>query len=46
MKTVRTISTALFFLSMICLGQTPAGLHLVKKTVVGGEGGWDYLTVD
>jgi DNA-binding beta-propeller fold protein YncE len=20
--------------------------HLIKKTVVGGEGGWDYLTVD
>jgi len=46
MKTVRTISAALFFLSIICIGQTPTGLHLVKKTLVGGEGGWDYLTVD
>ncbi len=23
-----------------------SGYHVVKKTVVGGEGGWDYLTVD
>ena len=23
-----------------------AQIHLVKKTVVGGEGGWDYLAVD
>jgi DNA-binding beta-propeller fold protein YncE len=27
------------------LAQT-TGIHLVKKTVIGGEGGWDYLTVD
>jgi len=20
--------------------------HLIKKTVIGGEGGWDYLTAD
>jgi hypothetical protein len=26
-------------------GQTK-GYHLVKKTVIGGEGGWDYLAVD
>ena len=24
----------------------PSGYHLTKKTVLGGEGGWDYLTVD
>jgi YVTN family beta-propeller protein len=24
----------------------PSGYHLVKKSVLGGEGGWDYLTVD
>src|ERR1700675_4654301 len=23
-----------------------AGYHLLKKIEVGGEGGWDYLTVD
>ncbi len=22
------------------------GFHLIKKTIVGGEGGWDYLSVD
>jgi len=25
--------------------QTP-GFHLIRKTVIGGEGGWDYLKVD
>src|SRR6266446_9880243 len=24
----------------------PSGYHIVKKSVLGGEGGWDYLTVD
>lgn len=24
----------------------PGGYHLTKKVVLGGEGGWDYLTVD
>ncbi len=24
----------------------PSGFQLVKKTVLGGEGGWDYLSVD
>ena len=24
----------------------PAGYHLLKKIVIGGEGGWDYLTLD
>lgn len=24
----------------------PSGYHLTKKTILGGEGGWDYLTVD
>lgn len=30
------------------LARTPAerSYHLVKKVVLGGEGGWDYLTVD
>ena len=23
-----------------------SGYHLLKKTVIGGEGGWDYLSVD
>jgi YVTN family beta-propeller protein len=24
----------------------PSGYHITKRTVLGGEGGWDYLTVD
>jgi DNA-binding beta-propeller fold protein YncE len=24
----------------------PAGYHLLKKIVLGGEGGWDYMTLD
>ena len=23
-----------------------SGFHLIKKTIIGGEGGWDYLMVD
>jgi hypothetical protein len=23
----------------------PAGYHLIKKHVLGGEGGWDYLAL-
>jgi YVTN family beta-propeller protein len=26
--------------------QKPAGYHLLKKHVLGGEGGWDYLVLD
>jgi len=26
--------------------QKPAGYHLLKKHVLGGEGGWDYLALD
>ena len=26
--------------------QSPSGYHLNKKFLLGGEGGWDYLTVD
>ncbi len=25
---------------------TPAGYHLLKKIVIGGSGGWDYLALD
>ncbi len=27
-------------------GFAQSGFHLIKKTVIGGEGGWDYLSVD
>jgi YVTN family beta-propeller protein len=28
------------------LNAGPSGYHVAKKIVLGGEGGWDYLTVD
>ncbi len=28
------------------LNAGPSGYHVTKKIVLGGEGGWDYLTVD
>ena len=31
-------------LAHVCIAQE--GFHLIKKTVIGGEGGWDYLSVD
>jgi len=46
MRTFRNLSAAVVFLSSICFGQTQPGLHLVKETLIGGTGGWDYLTVD
>lgn len=43
-------------LCLICAGvvlsgakpfsEGPSGYHLTRKTLLGGEGGWDYLTVD
>jgi DNA-binding beta-propeller fold protein YncE len=26
--------------------QNPSGYHLIKKHVIGGEGGWDYMALD
>ena len=38
---------AIFVLFSISkLEAQPSGFHLIKKTVIGGEGGWDYLSVD
>jgi DNA-binding beta-propeller fold protein YncE len=41
-----------FLLAMAMVGfavaqvQKPAGYHLLKKHVLGGEGGWDYMALD
>jgi DNA-binding beta-propeller fold protein YncE len=38
-----------FFLAVVTLSQSVTAqseFHLVKKTVIGGDGGWDYLSVD
>ncbi len=42
-KTLITLALAVIVSS--AFAQTP-GFHLIKKTVIGGEGGWDYLSVD
>ncbi|HEY3269035.1 MAG TPA: YncE family protein [Armatimonadota bacterium] len=50
MKWTRTLAV-LLGLGVPCLAQTDAkavapGYHIVNKTVLGGEGGWDCLIVD
>ena len=47
--TLKKISTSIFTLILVsahCLVAQTGGFHLIKKTVVGGEGGWDYVTVE
>src|SRR5882672_9436322 len=44
-------SAALFLMTgciALCTAQAQSSepIKLIKKTVIGGEGGWDYLTVD
>jgi DNA-binding beta-propeller fold protein YncE len=29
-----------------CIGLPAQSFHVIKKTIIGGEGGWDYLSVD
>ncbi len=47
MKTLLQVQL-LLILFVFCLpnNSTAQTFHLVKKTVIGGEGGWDYLSVD
>ena len=42
---MRTILVVVFFL-ISSIVQAGSGYHLINKLQVGGEGGWDYLTVD
>ena len=41
---------ACWVILLFCLGATGAppapGYHQLKKVTLGGEGGWDYLTID
>ena len=37
---------AIFFLVSSHLQAQTTNFQLIKKTVVGGEGGWDYVTID
>ena len=36
----------LVLLASLALAAGSSGYHVAKKTVLGGDGGWDYLTVD
>ncbi len=45
MKTVLTAAICGSLLS-VAAAQSPSGYHLLHQTVVGGEGGWDYLKAD
>lgn len=49
MKTTRNIQVAFVFILVtfanLALAQS-SGFHLLRKTTIGGEGFWDYLSVD
>jgi DNA-binding beta-propeller fold protein YncE len=49
-KTIRTYSETVAIVTVLLLISTTAfaasGYHVVNKLLLGGEGGWDYLTVD
>lgn len=45
MKTILTSVIGLCLAGHLC-AQSPVNYHLIKKTTVGGEGGWDYLLAD
>ena len=40
------IPLALAVIALAHAASAQSKFHLIKKTVVGGEGGWDYLSVD
>lgn len=44
MKQLLFLLLALIGVSRLTFAQSE--FHLIKKTVIGGEGGWDYLSVD
>jgi YVTN family beta-propeller protein len=46
MKIVRTVTIFLIIASAVVWAQENSGYHVVVKTLIGGEGGWDYLFVD
>ena len=45
-KSLGIILVLLIFLATMGNAQSTAGFHVVKKILVGGEGGWDYLTLN
>jgi YVTN family beta-propeller protein len=43
-KIMRNIALLLLCISVTGIAQNPKGYSVAKKIVVGGEGGWDYIT--
>ncbi len=41
-----TLSFALFYFCATAHAQNPTHFHLLKQTTIGGEGGWDFLSID
>ncbi len=46
MKAVRTLAILMIIAASIVWAQENTGYHVVKKTLIGGEGFWDYLYAD
>jgi DNA-binding beta-propeller fold protein YncE len=42
----KNLSLILFLSFLMNSSLVAQEYHLIKKTIIGGEGGWDYLTVD
>lgn len=45
---MKKIITGSFVAALLAgsIGLSAQSFHLIKKTIIGGEGGWDYLSVD
>ena len=41
-----TLAVTFFCFCALASAQNPLHYHLLKQTVVGGDGGWDFLTID
>ena len=46
LKLLSSFAFCVVLFSVNELGAQTSGFHLIKKTVIGGDGGWDYLSVD
>ncbi len=46
MKHLASLVILFNLLTTFCVHAQTPGFHLIKKTVIGGEGGWDYLHAD
>jgi DNA-binding beta-propeller fold protein YncE len=44
--TVRFLAVGGILLGSVALFAAGPGYHVIKKIQIGGEGGWDYLTID